>query len=325
MTVFGYHASHEQFAPGELLACVRLAEQAGFARASASDHFHPWNERPGWSGFVWAWLGAAMETTTLPFRTVSAPGYRYHPAVLAQAGATLAHMYPGRLWMALGSGQLLNEGITGLAWPAKSERNARLRECADVMRALWAGETVTHHGRVVVEEARLYTRPERPPLLVGAAVSAETARWVGGWADGLITVAGGPPEGFREIVAAFREGGGEGKPVLAQAKVAWGPDERALREDALRQWGTNLFPGDAPWNLRTPRQFEQAATFVRAEDLDTGVTVSADLGRHLARLREYAEAGADEIMVHNVASNQRAFIEAFGAHVLPQLASSGGS
>ena len=119
---------------------------------------------------------------------------------------------------------------------------------------------------------------------------------------------------------AFREGGGGGKPLLAQAKVAWGPDESALREDALRQWGTNLFEGDAPWYLRTPKQFEQAAAFVRAEDLDTGVTVSADLARHAARLREYAEASADESTVHNVASNHRAFIGAFGAQVLRQLA-----
>lgn len=318
MTHFGYHCSHEQFAPGDLLGYVRLAEEAGFSRASASDHFHPWNERPGESGFVWAWLGAAMERTRLPFRTVSAPGYRYHPAVLAQAGATLCAMYPGRLWMALGSGQLLNEGITGMPWPAKSERNARLRECADVMRALWAGETVTHRGRIVVDEAKLYTRPEIPPLIVGAAVSAETARWLGGWADGLITVAGGEPEALARIVAAFREGGGTG-PVLAQAKVAWGPDEAALRADALAQWGTNLFEGDAPWHLRTPRQFEQAAAFVRADDLDRGITVSTDLGRHAERLSAYAACGVDEITIHNVGRDQLAFIAAFGAHVLPQL------
>ena len=167
MTIFGYHASHEQFDPSELLACVRLAEQAGFAGASASDHFHPWSERQGSSGFVWSWLGAAMETTRLSYGTVSAPGWRYHPAILAQAGATLSFMYPDRLWMALGSGQALNEGVTGLNWPPKPERNARLRECVDVMRALWDGETVTHRGRIVVEEAKLYVRPDRPPRVVG--------------------------------------------------------------------------------------------------------------------------------------------------------------
>ncbi len=221
--------------------------------------------------------------------------------------------------MALGSGQRLNEAITGLPWPAKRERNARLEECASVMRALWAGETVTHHGRVVVEEATLYTRPEQPPLLIGAAVSPETAAWVGGWADGLITVAGGPTERLRQVVDAFRAGGGEGKPVLAQAKIAWGPDEAAVRGDALQQWGTNLFQGDVPWELRTPRQFEQAAAFARPDDLDATVNVSSDLGRHAAWLQSYAGLGVDEIMIHNVARNQQAFLEAFGAHVLPQL------
>ena len=319
MTVFGYHASHEQFSPGELLACVRLAEEVGFARVSASDHFHPWSGRQGQSGFVWAWLGAAMATTALAYRTVSAPGYRYHPAVLAQAGATLSVMFPDRLWMALGTGQRLNEGVTGLPWPAKAERRERVRECADVMRALWAGETVTHHGRVVLEEATLYTRPERPPLLVGAAVSPETAAWVGGWADGLITVAGGPVERLRRVVDAFRAGGGAGKPVLAQAKVAWGSDEAATRAEALDQWGTNLFEGDVPWELRTPQQFAQAAAFARPEDLDRSVNVSGDLGRHAAWLREIAEVGVDEVLVHHVARNQRAFLEAFGTHVLPQL------
>jgi G6PDH family F420-dependent oxidoreductase len=159
LTVFGFHASHEQLDPRQLLACAQLAEAAGFERITASDHIQPWSEAQGQAGFVWSWLGAAMETTGLSYRTVSAPGWRYHPAVLAQAGATLSVMYPDRLWMSLGSGEALNESITGLNWPAKPERNARLKECADVMRALWAGETVTHRGRIVVEEAKLYVRP----------------------------------------------------------------------------------------------------------------------------------------------------------------------
>jgi probable non-F420 flavinoid oxidoreductase len=319
MTAFGFHASHEQFDPRELLACVQLAEQAGFAFATASDHFHPWSEDQGQSGFVWSWLGAAMQTTGLRFRTVSAPGWRYHPAILAQAGATLSVMFPDRLWMSLGSGQALNEGITALNWVHKPERNARLKECADVMRALWAGETVSHHGRIVIEDAKLYTRPERPPLIVGAAVSVDTARWVGGWADALITVAGGPVESLRRVVDAFREGGGEGKPVLAQLKLAWGPDEAAIREDAFRQWRTNLFEGDVLWEIRTPKQFEQAAAFVRPEDLDKSVRVSSDLDRHAAWIRDYLAVGIDELSLHNVATNQRAFLEAFGERVLPQL------
>ena len=119
----GFHASHEQFPPSELLALARAAERAGFDCGMSSDHFRPWGAAQGHSGFAWSWLGAAMASTRMPFGVISAPGYRYHPAILAQGAATLAEMFPGRFWLALGSGQRLNEDITGLAWPEKAERN----------------------------------------------------------------------------------------------------------------------------------------------------------------------------------------------------------
>ncbi|MDQ4060723.1 MAG: LLM class flavin-dependent oxidoreductase, partial [Pseudomonadota bacterium] len=156
MPRIGFHASHEQFPPSELLSLVQFAEQAGFDCAMSSDHFKPWGPNQGQSGYAWSWLGAAMQATQLSFGVISAPGYRYHPAILAQGAATLAEMFPGRFWFALGSGQRLNEDMAGLPWPSKPERNARLRECADVVRALLKGETVTHRGRVTVIEARLY-------------------------------------------------------------------------------------------------------------------------------------------------------------------------
>lgn len=314
----GFHASHEQFDPTTLLKCVRLAEDAGFDCVSSSDHFHPWNECQGQSGFLWSWLGAALAATSVPFRTVSAPGYRYHPAILAQAGATLAFMYPERLSMALGSGEHVNEAITGLKWPCKDERNARLLECVSVMRALWRGETVTHHGLVTVEEAKLYTLPAVAPAVIGAAVSQKTARWAGSWADGLITVAGGDPSTLAAVVSSFREGGGTG-PIIAQVKLAWGPDEQKLRHDAFRQWGTNLLPGDVPWELRTPRQFEDAASRLDPSALDTEVRVSTDLAQHVEWLRAYASTGVDELILHNVATNQEQFIQVFGADVIPAL------
>lgn len=126
-------------------------------------------------------------TPTLNYRIVNAPGQRYHPAIIAQAAATLAELFPNRFWLTVGSGQDLNEHITGDRWLAKCDRNTRLKECVDIIRALWAGETVTHRGLVTVEEAKLYSRPEVQPLIIGAAVTAETAQWVGSWADGLIT------------------------------------------------------------------------------------------------------------------------------------------
>src|SRR4051812_46503482 len=166
MATIGYHCSHEQFSPGELLGYVRRAEQAGFRAAMCSDHFHPWLPEQGQSGFAWAWLGAALQATTLPFGAVNAPGQRYHPAIIAQAAATLAEMFPERFWLALGTGQLLNEHVTGDPWPEKPERRARLKEAVGVMRALWAGETVVHDGLVRVREARLYSRPASPPRVI---------------------------------------------------------------------------------------------------------------------------------------------------------------
>jgi coenzyme F420-dependent glucose-6-phosphate dehydrogenase len=306
----GYHASHEQFAPSHLVHLVKLAEDAGFDTAKSSDHFHPWSERQGQSGHAWAWLGAAMAATRFPIGIVSAPGYRYHPAVLAQAAATIGEMFPDRLWLALGSGEAINEAITGMPWPEKAERNARLDECASVIRALLAGETVTHRGRITVIEAKLYSRPERPVPLFGAAVSEETARFVGGWADGLLTTAG-EPDTTRRVIEAFREGGGEGKPVHIQWALCWAPSEEEAEATAVDQWSAAAIGGEVNWDLRRPRDFDLATRFVTARDIAKTVFVSADTGRIRARLADYAAIGVDAIHLHQVGRNQEAFIETF--------------
>src|SRR3954471_13259911 len=188
MTVIGFHNSHEQVHPADLLRAVRHAEEVGFTAAMCSDHLEPWSERQGQSGFAWSWLGAALATTSLPFGAVNAPGQRYHPAIVAQAVATLAAMFPGRFWVALGSGENSNEHITGDRWPRKEVRDARLRECVDVIRALLAGEEVTHDGLVTVDRAKLWTLPDEPPALIAPAVTPPTARAGAAWADGLVTV-----------------------------------------------------------------------------------------------------------------------------------------
>ncbi|MFD3410456.1 LLM class flavin-dependent oxidoreductase [Streptomyces cyaneofuscatus] len=202
MTVYGFHASHEQVPPADLLGAAVHAESAGFAAAMCSDHFSPWSVRQGESGLAWSWLGAALQATDhIPFGVVNAPGQRYHPAIIAQAIGSLAAMYPGRFWAALGSGEASNEHITGARRPRKDVRNARLRECVDIIRALLKGEEVSHDGLVVVDRARLWTRPETVPPLVGAACSEATARWCAEGADGLITV-NAPREKLRRIVDA---------------------------------------------------------------------------------------------------------------------------
>jgi probable non-F420 flavinoid oxidoreductase len=318
MATFGYHASHEQLPPSVLLSCVRLAEEAGFQAAMCSDHFAPWSRAQGQSGFAWSWLGAALQATSLPFGCVNAPGQRYHPAVIAQAAATLAEMFPGRFWVALGSGEALNEHITGTRWPPKQERNARLLECVQVMRALLAGETVSHWGLVTVDRARLWSRPAVPPLLVGAAVSPETAGWVAGWADGLITV-NQPPERLGRVVDAFRDGGGEGKPMHLQVHLAYAQDEATALANAHQQWGSNLLDGSLAWELELPEQFEAAARHVRPDDVREAVLVSADPSRLSGSLAAYAELGFDSVFVHEVGRDQRRTIELFGAEVLPAL------
>jgi probable non-F420 flavinoid oxidoreductase len=317
-THIGYHASHEQFPPSQLLRWVQDAQRAGFSAALSSDHFHPWSERQAESGFAWSWLGAAMQATSLPFGVVCAPGQRYHPAIIAQSCATLAEMFPGRFFIAAGSGQFLNEGVTGDRWPSKQERNARLRECAEVMRALWRGETVSHHGLVRVEQARLYTRPDTPPLLVGAAVTAQTAAWVGEWADGLITTAR-PPDQLRQVVDAFHRGGGEGKPMFLKVQLSYGRTDEEARRGAWEQWRTNVFPNRVLTELRTPADFDAAADLVSPDDMSDSVRISAEPERHVEWLLRDVELGFSQLYLHNVNREQQRFIDDFGERVIPLL------
>ena len=315
MAKIGFHCSHEQIPPSELLAAVRDAEAAGFELAMCSDHFSPWSERQGESGFAWSWLGAALASTSLPFGVVNAPGQRYHPAIIAQAAATLYEMFPGRFWVALGTGEASNEHITGAPWPRKEERNARLRECVDVMRALFAGEEVSHDGHVTVDRARLWTRPAEPPPLIGAAVSRRTARWVGEWADGLVTI-NQPRDTLERVLAAFREGGGEGKRAAVQVHLSYAREEQAALDIAHDQWRTNVFGPPLAWDLETVEQFDQAAAHVRPDDVREAVLVSADPARHRALIDDLGELGFDEIYLHHVGQDQREFIEVFGEQVL---------
>lgn len=312
MTIIGYHASHEQFSPSELKDLVLLAEEAGFQALKCSDHFQPWSERQGQSGYAWSWLGAAMQASSLPMGVISAPGYRYHPAVLAQAAATCGEMFPDRLWLALGSGQAINESITGEAWPEKPERNARLLECASIIRALFAGETVTHRGRVTVIEAKLYTRPAQAVPLIGAAVTKETAALVASWADGLLTTSGGDIETTREVIAAFRDAAGDDRPVYVQHALSWADSEDEAYRNALDQWAPAAAGGEVNWDLRRPKDFDLIGKTVRRDDITGCVKVSADVHQHLEWLSELAALGADHIYLHNVGRNQARFIDTFG-------------
>ena len=317
MPVVGFHASHEQIHPSALLAAVQAAEQAGFTAAMCSDHISPWSERQGHSAFAWSWLGAALQGTGLPFGVVNAPGQRYHPVIIAQAIATLAAMYEGRFWAALGSGENSNEHITGDRWPRKELRNARLLECVEIIRALLAGEEVSHDGLVTVDRAKVWTRPKTPPKLIGAAISVETAGWVGGWADGLATIAQ-PAEHLQEMIEAYRSAGGAG-PLVLQVHLSYAPTLDEARAIAYDQWRSNVFAPPVCWDLDHVQAFDAASATARMEDVEKAVFISADPEEHAAHLAELAELGFDEIYLHHVGQTQDRFLEVFGQRVLPQL------
>jgi probable non-F420 flavinoid oxidoreductase len=317
--VVGFHASHEQVHPGVLRDDAVRAEDAGFDAVMCSDHLAPWTGAQGHSGYAWSWLGAALQATRrVPMGAFHAPGQRYHPVISAQAMATLAAMFPGRLpWVAVGSGENLNEHVTGAAWPAKPVRMQRLLECVEVMRALWRGEEVTHDGLVTVHEARLWSLPEQPPHLVAGAISVETARWAAGWADGLITV-NQPRETLRALIDAYRTAGGRG-PVRLQVHLSYAPVEAQALDIAVRQWRGNCVPTLLAWDLTRPEQFEAATRHVPPEEVARNVRVSADLSRHRDWILEDFELGFDEVFLHHVGSDNSGFIDAFGDTVLPAI------
>jgi coenzyme F420-dependent glucose-6-phosphate dehydrogenase len=262
-----------------------------------------------------------MQTTTMPFGMISAPGYRYHPAVLAQAAATIGEMFPGRLWLALGSGEAINESITGLPWPDKAERNARLLECVEIIKALLAGQTITRRGRVVVVEAKLFTRPPAPVPIFGAAVSPETAAWAAGWADGLLTT-GGDIEAVGKVIRSFRDNGGHGKPIHVQHALSWATTETEAVAQAIDQWGPVSAGGNVNWTLCRPANFDTIGRLVNEDTIRRCVAVSADLGRHRQWIEDLVSLDIAGVHLHCVGTNQSQFIDAFGRSVLPALRSS---
>ncbi|MHA4844209.1 TIGR03885 family FMN-dependent LLM class oxidoreductase [Flavitalea antarctica] len=309
--MIAYHASHEQFAPSRLLKLAQAAEAAGFDAIHSSDHFHPWSTRQGQSGFAFSWVAAALQATSLPVSMVCAPGQRYHPAIVAQAMATLAEMFPGRYSVELGSGEALNEMITGTPWPAKQIRNERLRESADVIRKLLQGERVTYHGHINVKNAKLYSLPEMKPMIFCAAISEQTASWAGGWADGLLTTAGELAE-VKTKREKFEKGGGVGKPVHLQFSFSYHPDKEAAIDSAYEQWRSNLVGTQKLGDLSTPEQFDDATAKVTREEVAEKVPIYTDIRGILEHAQQYLDSGFQMVTLHNVNTYQEKFVEDFG-------------
>ncbi|MGN6437216.1 MAG: TIGR03885 family FMN-dependent LLM class oxidoreductase [Agriterribacter sp.] len=310
MALICYHASHEQFSPSHLLSLVQRAERAGFQGIHASDHFHPWSERQGQSGFTFSWIGAAMQATTLPFSMVCAPGQRLHPAIVAQAIATLCEMFPGRFNIELGSGEAINECITGTPWPAKEERNERLMECFHVIKRLLAGEEVNFDGSVHIRHARLYTLPRKQPALLCAAISEQTSSWAGDWADGLLTTAGSIEE-TQQKINSFRHNGGADKPVYVQFAFSYARDKVAALEGAYDQWRSNILPADQLSNYSRIHQFEEATQNITRQQLSDVVPIYANMEELYNQLQQYLQLDIDRLVLHNVNREQEAFIDDF--------------
>lgn len=325
----GYAAMLEQFHPTEAVALSVYAEQHGFSGVMAADHFQPWVPQQGQSAFVWNVLSAIGERTTGDMGPgVTAPTFRWHPAMVAQASATLAAMYPGRHWLGLGSGEALNEHIVGQYWPEAPERINRMFEAIDIIKKLFAaslaGKDTKHSGQFFkLESTRLWTMPEVAPEILVATAGPVTAKRAGKSVDGLITV-GAPLEKIAGLFARFDEGAREaGKkpetmPRVLQLHLSWAPtDEEAMR-NALVEWpnGGMRFPKS---DIRSPYELEQMAKLVRAEDFEGRMVIDSDPDVHRAAIQRYVDLGFDRIYLHNVGRNQREWIDVFGRDVLPAL------
>jgi G6PDH family F420-dependent oxidoreductase len=323
----GYAAMLEQFGPREVTELSAKAEASGFSGVMAADHYQPWVPAQGNAAFVWNVMTAIAERTKGDVGPgVTCPSFRMHPAIVAQASATLAAMYPGRHWLGLGSGEALNEHIVGQYWPETPERIARMFEALDVIKKLFGSrdKDVKHEGKYYkLETTRLWTMPDEPPPIYIATAGPVTAKKTGMFADGLITV-GAPEEKIGMIFDKCREGAREaGKDpsqfrFIGQLHLSWAPTDEEALKNAMVEWpnGGMKFPKQ---DIKSPHDFAQMAKLVRPEDFEGRMLISSDPEKHRQSIQKFIDLGFDQIYLHNVGRNQVEWIELFGREVLPKL------
>jgi coenzyme F420-dependent glucose-6-phosphate dehydrogenase len=325
----GYAAMLEQFGPQEVVGYQALAERCGFSGCMAADHFQPWVPSQGQASFVWNVLTAVGERTQGDLGPgVTCPSFRFHPAVVAQAAATLEAMYPGRTWLGVGSGEALNEHVIGGYWPEAGERSLRMFEAIEVIKKLFdasvAGKDVKHNGRFFqMESVRLWTMPETPPPVLVATAGPINAKKTGKFADGMITV-GAPLEKISGLFDRFAEGAREaGKdpdamPKILQLHLSWAETDEQAVANAVTEWpnGGMKFPKA---DIRSPHDFAAMAQLVRPEDFEGRMLMTSDPDAHRAYIQKFVDLGFDRVYLHNVGRNQEEFIEVFGREVLPKL------
>lgn len=311
----GAFLSSEEHGPRALVRQAQMAEAAGLRSIFISDHYHPWIDAQGESSFVWGVIGAISSSTSLRVTTgVTCPTVRIHPAVLAQAAATAQSLLDGRFVFGVGSGEALNEHILGHRWPPVATRLDMLEEAVDVIRQLWEGDLVTHHGQYyTVENARLYSLPDAPPPVMVSAFGTQASEVAARIGDGLVTV--GPNA---EVLEAYRGRGGAG-PSITALKVCWDNDEGHARKLVHQLWPTEGLEGQLSQELPLPSHFEAAAAHVTEEMLAQAVPCGPDPERHVAAITKHLDAGFDQVYVNQIGPNQEAFFTFFRNEIAPRL------
>jgi G6PDH family F420-dependent oxidoreductase len=321
MVELGYTLSSEEFRPNDLVHHARRAEETGFTFAGISDHFHPWVDTQVHSPFVWSTLGGiAQATERLEVLTgVTCPLIRIHPAIVAQAAATVADMLPGRFILGLGTGEYLNEHITGEQWPPISKRQQMLVESIEIMRELWKGDYVTHYGgHYTVENAKIYTLPETLPPIFVAAAGPDSAALAGQHGDGLISTA--PDAG---VVEAFTNAGGDAGRTYGQMTVCWAKDKDEAVQTALKVWPNAAIPGQISQELALPLYFNQLAEQIAPEAIEKSITCGPDPAPYLDQIATYAKAGFTHVYLHQVGPDQEGFLDFARSEILPHAQSVG--
>jgi len=329
MLKLGYKASAEQFGPVELLDFAELAERSGFDSVFISDHFQPWKHRDGHAPFSLAWLGAlGARTSRVTIGTsVMTPTFRYHPAVVAQAFATLEVMFPGRVVLGIGTGESLNEvPSTGMIWPDFKERFARLREAVTLMRRLWTEERVTFEGQYYhTQSATIYDRPAKPVPIYIAAAGALIAKYAGRAGDGLICTSGKAAELYTEtllpkVAEGLREAGPRAHEYvrMIEVKVSFDTDFDRAMEDT-RHWAVLALTPEEKISVENPDAMEELAAGVSAARAASRWIVSTDPDEHVERIGYYVGLGFGHLVFHAPGPDQEHFIRLYGEHVLPRL------
>jgi G6PDH family F420-dependent oxidoreductase len=314
----GYALSSEERQPDELVRHARLAEDSGFTFALISDHYHPWTDKQGSSPFVWSVLGAiARETRTLRLGTgVTCPIMRIHPAVIAQASATVACLMPGRFFLGVGSGESLNEHIVGSAWPPPDVRQEMLEEAVAVLRLLHEGGERSFAGRFfTVHDARVYNLPDEPLRIHIAAGGKEAAALAARAGDGMIC-----SEPSAESVKVFEQSGGKGKPRYGQLTVCWAETKEKAVRTAHELWPNGAISGRFKNELPRPAYIEEAARSLKEEDVAKELICGPDPERHLEGMSEFVRAGFDHVYVHQVGPDQEGFMRFYEREILPNVA-----